>query len=675
MIVATHLNAYADNAPVEQLDDMQVTSTITASSSQLAKPVSVLAEDELRRKIGSSLGETLSNELGISSQSFGAGVGTPVIRGQAGSRVKVLQNSLGTNDASSLSPDHANGVEPILAERIEVLRGPSTLLYGSGAIGGVVNVIDGRIPEKLFDKALGGSAEQRYDSATNQTASVGKLEGCQGNIAYHLDGFYRDQDNTHIGGFAIDEPAVRATDHSLDGVPVLANSRGVIANTQAQSQGGSIGASWINDKGLIGLSINQLDKNYGIPADGSGDSAITIALKQSKYDLKAQLNKPFALAEKIKFKFSYTDYKHTELDGGIPATTFLNTAYESRLELEQQATGALKGSLGFQSLNSDFSALGAETIVPPTKTDSYSVFALESLKHGALTYELGARAEWQTITPQQQAIKNYIPLSGSASVLWAINNTHQLNLAFTHSQRAPQIQELYSNGVHDATHSYELGNNNLTKELSNNVDITYHFKTEKIKAELSLFNNWINDYIYQGRTGLVFDSNIEQFNNSCSSNGGCFPVLKTQQTSATFRGFEAKTIINLLEHHADIIDLTLFSDYTRGTFDNGGNVPRMPPLRYGFQFDYDHNDWHNELRLTRAEAQDDVAINDSKSPAYVLLNLNTQYRLISFANTEILLFAKAKNLLNENIRNSTSYLRNFAPEAGRSAEIGIRVSY
>jgi iron complex outermembrane receptor protein len=666
-------NAYAQDEPAQELDAMTVTAT-AESSQPLSKAMTVLSDDELRGKVGASLGETLNNELGMSSQSFGAGVGTPMIRGQSSSRVKVLQNSVGNNDAAALSPDHANGVEPILAERIEVLRGASTLLYGNGSIGGVVNVIDNRIPEKLFDKVLGGAAEQRYDSVSNQTATVGKVEGSYKQLAYHLDGFYRDQDNTSISGFAIDEQAVRATDHSLDGVKLI-NSKGVIANTQAQSQGGSIGASWITEKGLIGVSINQLDKNYGIPSDGSGGDAINIALKQSKYDLKAQLNKPLAIADTLKFKFAYTDYQHQELENAIPATTFLNKSYESRLELQHKAIGQLTGVWGFQSLNTEFSALGAETIVPPTVGDTYGLFAVESLKQGSINYQAGLRGEWQTIKAQQQNTQTYFPLSGSLSASWDINKQQQLSIAFTHAQRAPQIQELYSNGVHDATRSYEQGNANLKKEASNNIDLSYRWRGDSISAELNLFHNWVSDYIYQQRTGEVFNENTEQFAAGCANNNTCVPVLENQQTAAIFKGFEAKIVLPLLDTKAGLLDLTLFSDYTRGTFDKGGNVPRLPPLRYGLQLDYDYNNWHNELRLTRAEAQTDVAANDSTSPAYVLLNLNSQYHLAHFANTDILLFAKAKNLLNENIRNATSYLRNFAPEAGRGAEIGIRVSY
>ena len=191
--------AFADDKDIYQLDDVFITGTgIKQSTSKFARPVTELSGDALRVKIGQTLGETLSNEPGITSQSFGAGVGTPVIRGQSGSRVRVMQNSLGNNDVSSLSPDHANGVDPIIAERVEVLRGASTLLYGSGAIGGVVNVIDNRIPEKVPDKLLGGAGEQRYDSATTESSSALKLEGGKDKFSYHVDGFYRDQGNTHL---------------------------------------------------------------------------------------------------------------------------------------------------------------------------------------------------------------------------------------------------------------------------------------------------------------------------------------------------------------------------------------------------------------------------------------------------------------------------------------------
>lgn len=669
-----NVNAADDN--IQELEEMVVISApISKSSSKSAKPITVLTGDELHRKIGQTIGDTLKNEPGITSQSFGPGVGTPVIRGQSGPRVRVLQNGIGNNDVSTLSPDHANSVDPILVERIEVLRGPSTLLYGNGAIGGVVNVIDNRIPEQVPDKLLGGAGEQRYDSATSETSSAVKLEGGKNGLAYHVDGFYRDQGNVHIGGKPIDEAAVRATDRSLDNVATLINPPGLINNSQARSRGGSVGVSMIGEAGLTGVSVNRLEKNYGIPPDGSGGAPVTIEMAQSKYDFKGQLNKPFALAEKLKIKFGYTDYRHVELDDGLPATTFLNESYESRLELEHAPVGPFNGVLGFQSLNSQFAAIGEEALVPKSDIDGYGIFAVESFKHGSVEYELGARGEWQTISPENRNTLSYLPLSGSASALWNITNQHQVSLALTHAQRAPQIQELFSNGVHEATRSYESGNADLTKERSTNLDLGYQFNSDWMTADLNLFHNWMSDYIYQQRSGTVFNTVLETFEPVCTGPEACLPVLESRQAGAIFRGFEATAVFPLMDNHYGAVDLTLFSDYTRATFEQGGNVPRMPPLRYGLQLSYDKNDWLINARLTRGEAQTHAGINDSGTPGYLLLNLDTQYRIAGFHDSEILLYAKAKNLLNENIRNSTSYLRNFAPEPGRSAEIGIRISY
>jgi iron complex outermembrane receptor protein len=625
--------------------------------------------------MGSTIGDTLKNELGVTSQSFGAGVGSPVIRGQSGPRVQVLQNSMGNNDVSSLSPDHANGVEPILAERIEVLRGPATLLYGNGAIGGIVNVLDNRIPEKAFDKIIGGAGEQRYDSATNQTSSVIKLEGSKSGFAYHVDGFYRDQGNTHIGGTAIDETAVQINDPSF---VAPENSTGVINNSQARSRGGSVGVSMIGEAGLIGASINQLDKNYGIPADGSGSAPVSVDLTQTKYDAKAQLNQPFAFAEKLKMKFGYTDYQHTEKDGGVPATQFLNKSYASRVELEQRPIGIVTGSLGFQSTNSQFSAINADgsaPLVPKSTIDSYGLFAVESFKLASVTYELGGRGEWVSISPENKASQSYLPISGSASALWELTKQQKLSLAFTHSQRAPLIQELYYDGVHEASRSYELGNANLGKEFSNNLDLGYRFNSDWLNAEVNLFHNWVSNYIYQQRASYLFNTSSGVVETPCALGEPCIPVQINQQAGATFKGFEAQLTFPLMENKYGIVDLSLFSDYTRGTFNTGGDVPRMPPLRYGLQLSYEKNNFSSNARLTRGEAQTNAGANETSSPSYLLLNLGTQYHLASIADADIMLFANAKNLLNENIRNSTSYLRNFAPEVGRSAELGIRVSY
>ncbi len=672
--------AIADNSDIQILEEIEVVGMgIKQTTTKSARPVNVLTGDNLRTKVGQTIGETLSNELGITNQSFGSGVGTPVIRGQAGPRVRVMQNSLGNNDASSLSPDHANGVDPVIAERIEVLRGPSTLLYGNGAIGGIVNVIDNRIPEAVPDKLIGGVGEQRYDSATNESASALKLEGGKGSFAYHVDGFYRDQNNTRIGGLAIDEAAVRKHDPSFNSLAPgeLINTDGFIGNSQARSRGGSVGMSFIDDDGLVGAAINRLEKVYGIAPDGHGEAPVTVDLKQTKYDIKGQLNKPFAFAEEVRTKFGYTDYQHTELDGGILGTTFLNQSFESRLELEHQAIGKMTGIVGFQSVNSEFEGLGEEgQIVPKSDIDSYALFAVESFGLDEIKIDLGARVEGNTISPIDRNSAAYIPVSGSASALWDITDQHQLSLAFTHSQRAPQIQELFTNGFHHATRSFERGNAGLGKELSNNLNLGYRFNSDWMTAEISLFHNWASDYIYQQRSStLLFNEANGSFVTPGTDCEACFPLLDTKQADATFKGFEAQTIFPLMQNQYGALDLNLFGDYTRGTFDNGNDVPRMPPLRYGLQLSYEKDEFSTNARLTRGEAQTHPGENETDTGSYLLLNVGAQYKLTDIHGADIFFFAKGKNLLDENIRNSTSYLRNFAPEPGRSGEIGIRVSY
>lgn len=668
------LPTQAEEPPVTELEAVVVTASEEPKESQTARPTAVLAEEQIATGAANTIGATLQQQPGIINQSFGPGVGTPVIRGQAGPRVRMLQNGVGVNDVSTLSPDHANGVEPMQAERIEVLRGPSTLIYGSGAIGGVVNVIDNRVPQSLPEHPV-AAFEQRYNSVSDENASSAKLEAGRDHFALHLDGFYREQGNTHIGGAAIDESAARATSPALEGVYPIQNSYGVINNTTARAKGGTVGASLVGDPGYLGAAINQLDNNYGIPPDGTGGPPVRIDLHQTKYNTQAEWKQPATWAEALRFKFGYTDYQHTEIAGGIPGTTYSNQSYESRVELLHKPLGPFQGRVGFQSVNSDFSALGEETIVPRSTLDTYGVFAVEAFSLGPLNYELGFRVDHQSTSPQGQPSRDYTPVSGAASASWQISEQHQLKLAFTQSQRAPQIQELYSNGVHDATHSYERGDANLNKEISYNLDLGYRFKADWGRAEIDLFHNWVNDYIYQQRTDLLFNPDDETFALTCPAPGACVPLVQTRQGDAVFKGFESKLVFPLMENRYGLVDLTLFGDYTRGEFVAGGDVPRMPPLRYGLQVDYAKNEWTANLRLTRAEPQDYPGQHESTTPGYVLLGIGGQYQAKVYKQAELLVFARGTNLLNQNVRNSVSYLRNFAPEPGRGMELGIRISY
>ena len=681
-------NTIAADPSIIELESITVTSPLQGTSSGVATPVTVLSDDELMMKMGHSIGETLKQEPGVTSQSFGPGVGTPVIRGQSGPRVRVLQNGIGSNDVSQLSPDHATSIEPIDAERIEVLRGPATLLYGSGAIGGVVNVIDNRIPGFIPDKPFGGAFEQRFDSVADETSTALKAEGGAGHFAYHLDGLFRNRSNMSIGGQAIDVADAEELDPTLK---VIQNFYGVIPNTYAQTMNGSAGVSLVGDPGFAGIAINQLHNNYGVAPDGSGGPNTRIDLRQSKYDFKSELNNPFNFAKSLRMKLGYTNYYHRELDGGIPGTAFSNKTYEGRVELTHKAIGPFQGEVGFQALSSQFGAFdftGAQTIVPPSQISSFGIFGVENLSHGPVTYQLGARVEKSSIDPQTgtnyespnglpiSSSYNYTPISASASGLWKVNEQNSLNLAITRSQRAPQVQELLSHGFHDATRSFENGNPNLTMETSYNLDLGYKFNSGWVRAEFDLFHNWANNYIYQQRNGqFVLQNPDTGAAEPCPADTACTVVVQSYQADAIFKGYESKLIFPLMENHYGMVDLTLFSDYTRGQFTSGQDVPRMPPLRFGFQVDHALGKLSSYVRFTRGESQNHPGANDTSTPAYLLLNAGAQYQLNTLNDTTIVLFAKGNNLLNSNIRNSTSYLRNYAPEPGRGAEIGIRISY
>lgn len=660
---------YAEQQQVVELETIVVTAPLQENLSESAVPITVLKDDELRLKIGNSIGDTLKNELGISSQSFGPGVGTPVIRGQTGPRVRVLNNGIGSNDVSAISPDHATSVEPLLAERIEVLRGPATLLYGSGAMGGVVNVIDNRIPSLMPNKLLGGALEQRFDSTSDETSTTMKLEGGQGNIAYHLDGFYRNRNNLDIGGRAIDTGAVAVTDPSLT---VVDNPNGFLNNTGAEAISGSAGLSWVGEPGFAGASINHLQNNYGIAPDGTGEETVGIELRQDKYDFKSELKEPFRFVKNLSTRLGYTDYEHTEIANGEPGAFFTNKSYEGRVELTHQDLGPFRGVVGFQAQVSDFNAiekLSGDAITPRSDISSFGVFGVESFDIGKVKYKLGLRVEQTNIDPDGFASLSYTPVSASVSALWKLNDSNNLNLAITRSSRAPNVQELLSNGFHDATRSFEVGDINLKEENSYNLDLGYRFKSKWLRAEFDLFHNWAYNYIAQQRSGAF----VDEAGNACLAD--CVPLVLASQSNAIFKGYEAKLIFPMMESTYGFLDLTLFSDYTRGEFDNGSDVPRMPPLRYGLQLDYGKGDLTSYLRFTRAERQTNPGPFETQTAGYFLLNIGTQYKIAAYKDTEMMLFAKANNLLDENIRNSTSYLRNFAPEPGRGAEIGFRVSY
>ena len=621
-------------------------SPLEENAAGINQAVSVLSGEELLKKAAATIGESLKDEPGVTSSGFGPGVGKPVIRGQSDGRVKVMQDSLGTLDASTSSGDHGIAIEALVAERIEVLRGPATLRYGNGAIGGIVNVIDNRIPDKVPEK-LRGAVEVRHNTANDQNSNVFLLEGGQGSWAWHLDGMYRDSNNMEVDGYAKKAESGEP--------PPPNNTHGYIANTDTQAHSATGGLSWVGDDGFIGLAVSRLENVYGIPPADEPD-LVRIDMDQTRVDLKGEWANVLPGFELGRFRIGYNDYEHVEIEGGDKGTKFTNEAFEGRIELVHEEIAGWTGAIGTQLEDRQFAAIGEEAFIPKSDIRQGGIFWTGETQLGDWSYELGLRLDRQTIDPQHDSQISHNTQSLSAATLWQLTDEQSLSFALTRAQRAPAVEELLSNGPHHASESFDLGDRNLDEETSHNFEIGYRYEGP-VDLRINLFYNLIDDFIFKKNTGIAdIDSGLE--------------IYQFQQEDATFRGIETSLGIPL----NDSWQVELFSDYVRAKLDNSGDVPRIPPLRYGIALDYTAYSWNTGLRLTQANEQSHAGEFERDTDRYTRLDAHLHYH-IDTASGEWLLFVKGNNLLDEEIRNSTSYLRDTAPESAMSLELGARFSF
>ncbi len=641
--------AYAeDSSKAAELSAVVVTATPFGNRSELdmAQPVTVLQGDDLRRKREASLGDTLSNELGVTSSAFGPAAGRPIIRGLDGPRIRVLEGGIGTLDISTLSPDHMVTVEPLNASQIEILRGPATLLYGSGASGGVVNVVTERIPNRLF-KSPKGNFEVRGNSATDERSGAFNVMGSAGKTSWYTDGFKR-----------------KTGDYDT---PV-----GTVKNSALDSDGVSMGGAFIGARGFVGASVSQLESLYGIPgADGT-----KIDLKQTRYDMAGELDDPFRGFKRLKLRMGYNDYKHAEIEGsGEVGTRFKNQGFEGRVELLHAPIAGWQGALGMQVQDRNFSAIGEEALVPATKSRSTGLFLVEERNWERWRVEVGGRVERATQTPLDDAdpSRAFNLYSASAGTLWKFTEGYGLGLTATHAQRAPTTEELYTRtGPHTATRTYQTGNNALTKEISDNIDLSLRKTAGAVKWKINVFHNRIGSYIFERSADTDGLPGADRVNDEGTPNPdgtGDFLVQNIAQTDARFYGAEAEAVFTL---RPDTLDLRLFTDTVRGKLDGGGNVPRTPPQRFGLEFKHQAGPWASNLSLIRAARQTRLAELETETPAYTLANAEVSYRFKQSQSIGYTVFVQGKNLLNNEIRVHTSYLKDVAPLPGRAFVLGLR---
>jgi iron complex outermembrane receptor protein len=657
--------------------EYQETVVVSASanartSSDLAQAVTVLGGSDLVEAREATLGETLARTPGVNSTYFGPGASRPVIRGLGGDRVRMLESGVGTADASNTSPDHAVSLEPASAELIEVIRGPATLLYGSAAIGGIVNVFDGRIPDELPAEQITGVLDGSLGSVSDEKLGSASFDVKAGRLVFHADGQYRDAGDISIPGLAESEAfrAAEEAEHAGE-EEGHAEVEGTVPNSAIENKSLGFGVSFVGDHGFLGASVSGLDSTYGLPghshegeapAEEPGAGPHT-ELQQRRFDLMGERREPFAGFHNVKVRFGLADYEHAEIEPtGEVGTQFLNDEWEGRLELVHEPIGALNGSFGVQFGNRDFEASGEEAFIAPTKTKRFAAFIVEEVGKGTVRGQFGARVDHNNLevagdAPDERSLTGF---SGSAGLVWRGASGWSTGLTGSSSAKLPNVEELYSNGPHAATSTFEVGNPDLDVERSLGIDLTIRKRGERLSGEVGLFASWFQDYIHEDFTGEEEDG---------------LPVIRYTQADAQFVGAEAAFTLDVLHKEPHHLDLEVSGDYVRAELtDSNEPLPRIPPFRYGVGLHYRGDRPWARVELRGVAEQDRISEFETSTDGYTFLNASLGYRV--FAGRSVVDFIlRGTNLTDEEGRVHTSYLKELVPLPGRDVRLSVRMTF
>ncbi|MBF7685170.1 TonB-dependent receptor [Acinetobacter sp. B10A] len=612
-----------------------------------------------------TIGNALDGRAGIYAAQYTGGVSRPVIRGLDGARVKITQNGGDALDVSSVSPDHAVTVDPNSAQEIQVLKGPESLLYGAGSVGGLVNVVDDKVPSRMPDHGYSGRMGARYNTGSDDMLYSGQaVVGLGEHIALSAGGLNR-QANDYILPKDLQQDGRRQSE------------------TFARSQDANVGLSLITDRGFMGVAYSERHDRYGIPGDNAlygacelndthtgfranscghaaidADDAISwINLKQKRYDFKSELNDPFAGFSKLALQANYTKYEHQEMDGDVPDTTFNSHGTDSRLVLTNTPWAGWTGQFGVQYTKQKLNIGGDESLMDPTNTQRYSIFGLQEKQIDQVHLQISSRIDHQKIDIQQgqtnPEAKNFsgtaYSVAGSAD--WEFVPNYKLSFTASHQERLPMAQELYSNGKHMATNTYELGNDQLSTEKSNNVELGFHFDNDQLKYNVSVFHNWFNHFIYA--------NTLDQFQD--------FRLIQYSQAKARFYGVDADMSYQL----SSVYNIGVFGDYVRGKLTDQGNAPRVPSGRLGAKISAQFDDHYNaNIEYYHVFNQDDIANYETRGQSYNMLNLAMAYDGHLTSKLDYRVYTKVNNLLDSKIYQHESFLSQ-VPQVGRNFTVGV----
>ncbi len=664
---------------------------------------SVIAGEELQRNLDGQIGEVLSKLPGVSASGFAPGVSRPILRGFGGERVRVLTDGVGAIDASSASDDHAVTVEPLITHKVEVLRGPAVLLYGSQAIGGAVNVITKRIPPAVPDEAFHIDALASVDSASNRREGGLSVDVPLGtSVAFHVDGSYRKTDNLEIPGFAASEGLradllAQADEEEEEGhleeaeeLREGANTEGELPNSWTETYTLGTGIAFFSGESNFGVSFDYYDTNYGIPGlpglghvheheegeeedhededhgdedheDEHEEGDVSIGMQRYRVDLRGTLDLGDGFFDRIQTRWGYSDYTHTEFEGDEIGTVFDVEGVEGRVELVQSNRNGWQGSIGAQFAHTDFSALGAEAFIPSNKTDSYAVFALQEVDLDLFELELGGRYEHTDVDAMQSLgiARDFDTFSGAAGLSYALTDQFRLGINGSRAERAPSAQELFADGPHVATQQYEIGNPALGKEGSWGLEGFLRGALGPATISASIYHNWFDDFIYLSETGVEEDG---------------LEVFEFLQQDAKQFGLEGQITVPVYRTEGFTLLTDLRGDYTRATLSDGSPVPRIPPLSLLGALEGKFGDFDARAEVQWFGEQTRVSEHETPTEDFAFVNLSLAWHPLT-GEENFTLMLQADNVFDAEGRRHSSFTKDFVPLAGRNFKLSARASF
>ena len=664
-------SAYADGVGHVQLQKVPVTANpLMLSNDEMVKPIQIYNGEELSRIRDSSLGATLEGTPGVSNAAFGDAIGRPVIRGMSNNRVQILNNGIQINDVSAMSGDHGVAIDTLAAEQIEIVRGPAAVIYGGGATGGVVNIIDNRIHSEYYE-GLMGAYDLGTGGANNEQAGSFLIDYGINDVMIHLDGYDRSSKNLKIPGLSVSKYLNEAEPEEY---PRDKYGDGTLTNSYVESQGGSVGISKINDQGYTGLSYSNHQMEYGIPLE---DGAY-IDMDVDKYDFKMERKDIADNIDNFKFAFGFSEYYHKEVEPeGEIGTDFIDKQFDGKVEFTHSFFNT-PGVIGIDAGQGRFSKDAGKPLIANNQNKDISIYFLEDFKFNDHTISFGFRQGYtkydansftsdngatepggeESETTFDASEEDFNITNASIGSIFNLNPNWSLSVNLNHTERAPAMNELYIYGEHHATETIEQGDRNLKKEKSNGIDTIISWQDGKTKLSFSPFFTRFDDYIAEINTGTV------QYHEHEGEEEALL-VYQYQSVPADFYGYEFEGSREITTNYtADI-----WGDYVRGKNRDGGDLPLMPAMRIGTGHNFQWNRFNTGVEVMHVFEQDKLAENELKTDDYTDISAYVSYALPVEAN--VILSVKGTNLLDSTQRESTSIIKDKTPAGGRAVIFGV----